>query len=107
MAFTHIKLALLSITIFISIFPATSVSADLEKGFLQCFSSGIGNSNTTAEVILTQNSTSYASPAIFHKEPQILGQFSSKTIPYCYPKRPIPHPNSNIMFKATRHGSKS
>ncbi|KAJ1411244.1 FAD-binding, type 2 [Sesbania bispinosa] len=61
MAFTYPKLALLSIAIFISIFPETSISVDLERGFLQCFSSGLGNSNSTAEVMLTHNSSSYAS----------------------------------------------
>lgn len=64
MAFTYStkKLALLSIiTIFISIFPEPSTSVDLESGFLQCFSSGLGNSNSTAELVLTKNSSSYAS----------------------------------------------
>ncbi|RDX62185.1 hypothetical protein CR513_59508, partial [Mucuna pruriens] len=39
MAFTYIKLALLSISIFITIFPETSTSVDLERGFLQSFPS--------------------------------------------------------------------
>ncbi|XP_020230826.1 berberine bridge enzyme-like 13 [Cajanus cajan] len=61
MAFTYINLVLLSISIFISIFPETSISVDIERGFLQCFSSGLEHSNSTAEVILTQNSSSYTS----------------------------------------------
>ncbi|CAI8590351.1 unnamed protein product [Vicia faba] len=58
MEFACIKLALISIIILISIFPQTSISYDLETSFLQCFSS---YSNSTTKVILTQNSSSYAS----------------------------------------------
>ncbi|KAK7331303.1 hypothetical protein VNO77_25525 [Canavalia gladiata] len=61
MAHKYIKLALLLITIFISIFSETSTSVELERGFLECFSSGLENSNSTAAVIFTKNSSSYAS----------------------------------------------
>jgi len=60
MAFTYTKLALLSIISFISIFPQTYTSDDIESSFLQCFSPGLKNSNSTTKVILTQNSSSYA-----------------------------------------------
>ncbi|KAL2970230.1 hypothetical protein AAZX31_15G127000 [Glycine max] len=51
MAFSCIKLALLSISIFITIFPETSFSVDPESE----------DSNSTTEVILTQSSSSYTS----------------------------------------------
>lgn len=58
MEFACIKLALISTIILISIFPQTSISYHLETTFLQCFSS---YSNSTTKVVLTQNSSSYAS----------------------------------------------
>jgi len=59
MEFTYTKLALVSIIIFISIFPQTYTSHDLESSFLQCFSAGLENSTSTTKLILTQNSSSY------------------------------------------------
>ncbi|KAL4321131.1 hypothetical protein HN51_065314 [Arachis hypogaea] len=59
----HIKFLtlFLSITIFVSItLPANSASSDLDKRFLECFSLKYPNSST-AEVVLTKNSTSYES----------------------------------------------
>ncbi|TKY59582.1 Tetrahydrocannabinolic acid synthase [Spatholobus suberectus] len=58
MATSTVKLVFLSVTVFISIFPATSSSAGLEKGFLQCFQTILGD-NTTSGVIFTKSSSSY------------------------------------------------
>ncbi|KAK7363242.1 hypothetical protein VNO77_05376 [Canavalia gladiata] len=59
MAPSIVKLVFLSISIFISIFPATSSSRiGLEKGFLQCFHR-ILEANTTSGVIFTRSSSSY------------------------------------------------
>ncbi|KAJ1394876.1 FAD-binding, type 2 [Sesbania bispinosa] len=58
MATSIVKLLFLSVTIFISISPATSSSAGLEKGFLLCFQAVLG-SNTTSGVVFTRNSSSY------------------------------------------------
>jgi FAD/FMN-containing dehydrogenase len=60
MTLTYTKLALLSISIFISIFPQTCISFDIESSFLQCFSLALKNSSSTSKVIHTQNSSSYA-----------------------------------------------
>ncbi|KAL6544051.1 hypothetical protein OROGR_010548 [Orobanche gracilis] len=59
MTTSNVKLVLLSITIFISIFPATSSYAGFEKGFLLCFQSGLGKNTTTSGVIFTKTSPSY------------------------------------------------
>lgn len=56
---SNVNLVLLSLTIFMSIFPATSSSAGLEKGFLLCFQSSLGEANTTSGVIFTKSSSSY------------------------------------------------
>lgn len=59
MGFTYTKLALLSIISFISSFSQTYISHDIERSFLQCFSSGLESSNSTTKIIPTQNSSSY------------------------------------------------
>ncbi|KAK7319329.1 hypothetical protein RJT34_04048 [Clitoria ternatea] len=58
MTFSMLKLFSLSITIFISIFPAYSSSVGLEKGFLQCFQKNLGH-NTTSGVIFTKSNSFY------------------------------------------------
>ena len=59
MATSMVKLAFLSITVFISIFPSASTSAGHDKGFLQCFQTMLGVDNTTSGVIFTKTSSSY------------------------------------------------
>ncbi|RDX60093.1 Berberine bridge enzyme-like 12, partial [Mucuna pruriens] len=58
MANSLVKLLFLSVTVFISIFPATSSSVGLEKSFLRCFQTILGD-NTTSGVIFTKSSSSY------------------------------------------------
>ncbi|KAK7400208.1 hypothetical protein VNO78_11408 [Psophocarpus tetragonolobus] len=59
MATSMVTFVFLSVTIFISIFPATSSSAALDKGFLKCFQTILGADNTTSGVIFTKSSSSY------------------------------------------------
>ncbi|CAJ1935901.1 unnamed protein product [Sphenostylis stenocarpa] len=55
------NLVFLTVIVLISIFPAaTSSSAGLEQGFLQCFQAILGKS-TTSELIFTKSSSSYES----------------------------------------------
>ncbi|XP_028242376.1 berberine bridge enzyme-like 26 [Glycine soja] len=59
MANSMVNLVFLSLTLFISNFPATSTFAGHQKGFLQCFQTMLGVDNTTSGVIFTKTSSSY------------------------------------------------